>query len=149
MKKGIDMPVFKFVVSDKSKSYQIEKDHRDSPVLGKKIGDTIEGDFLGLSGYELQITGGSDKDGFPMWKDVEGAIRRRIIITKGVGLHTDVKGLRRRRMIRGNAIAADIAQINCKVIKAGDASIEEMLGIKKEEAEKEKTESGQTVAESA
>jgi len=127
------MPVFKFVISDKSKSYQIEKDHKDSPVMGKKIGDTLQGDFLGLGDYELQITGGSDKDGFPMRKDIEGVMRRRIIITEGVGLRTRIEGLRRRRMLRGNTIAADIVQINCKVLKAGDKSIEELLGIKKEE----------------
>ena len=132
------MAVFKFVVSDKGKSYQIEKDQKDSPVMGKKIGDALQGDSLGLHGYELQINGGSDKDGFPMRKDVEGVVRRRIIITKGIGLHTDVEGLRRRRMIRGNTIGTDIAQINCSVLKIGEKSLEEMFGKKEEAKESEK-----------
>lgn len=131
------MPSFKFVISDKQKSYQIEKDQKDSPVMNKKISETISGDFLGLSGYELQVTGGSDKDGFPMRKDIEGVMRRRIIIGKGIGLKTNIKGLRRRRMLRGNTIAADIAQINCKIVKAGEKSIEELLGIKKEDVKAE------------
>ena len=139
------MAVFKFVISDKSKSYQIEKDQKDTPVMGKKIGDALQGDFLGLHGYELQINGGSDKDGFPMRKDVEGVVRRRIIITKCIGLHTDVEGLRRRRMTRGNTIGTDIVQINCKVAKAGEKSLEEMFG-KKEEA-KESTEDKKEVKE--
>jgi small subunit ribosomal protein S6e len=135
------MVVFKFVISSGEKSYQVEKDHKDAPVLGKKIGEKIQGDFLGLHGYELEITGGSDKDGFPMRRDVEGVMRRRIIITEGVGLKTDVDGLRRRRMIRGNTIAADVAQINCKVVKAGEKSVEELLGKKTESKEEVKEES--------
>lgn len=124
------MPNFKFVISDGKKSYQVEKDHRDSPVLSKKIGDEMSGDFLGMDGYTLKITGGSDKDGFPMRSDVEGVMRRRIIITKGIGLKTDVEGLRRRRMLRGNTISTDTAQINCKVSKKGEKPIEEILGKK-------------------
>lgn len=128
----------KFVVSDKNKSYQIEKDQKEVPVAGKKIGDTVPGDSLGMQGYELQITGGSDKDGFPMRKDVEGLVRRRIVIPKGLGLHTKVEGLRRRRMLRGNTIGQDIAQVNCKIIKAGEKSMEELFGKKEEKAEEKK-----------
>ncbi len=137
---GDFVSVFKFVISDRGKSYQIEKDQKDTPVMGKKIGDALQGDFLGLHGYELQINGGSDKDGFPMRKDVEGVVRRRIIITKGIGLHTDVEGLRRRRMIRGNTIGTDIAQINCKVAKAGEKSLEEMFGKKEPKEDKKEAE---------
>ncbi len=132
------MAVFKFVISDKDKSYQIEKDQKDATVLGKKIGDALQGDFLGLDGYEMQITGGSDKDGFPMRKDVEGVMRKRILITKGIGLNTKVEGLRRRRMLRGNTIDTDIAQINCKVTKTGEKPLEEMLGKKEEKSEEAK-----------
>jgi small subunit ribosomal protein S6e len=139
------MAVFKFVISEKGKGYQIEKDQKDAPVLGKKIGDKISGDFLGLAGYDLEVTGGSDKDGFPMRRDIEGVVRRRIIITKGIGLHTDVEGLRRRKMLRGNTIAADVSQINCKVVKAGEKTLEDIFGKKenkaegKEEAKKEES----------
>jgi small subunit ribosomal protein S6e len=127
------MAVFKFVVSDKKKSYQVERDQKDAPVLGKKIGDEIQGDFLGLAGYTLAITGGSDKDGFPMRTDMEGTMRRRIIATKGVGLRSKKEGFRKRKMLRGNLIGADIAQVNCKVVKAGEKPLEETLGKPKEE----------------
>ena len=141
------MPNFKFVISDGSKSYQVEKDQKDCPVMGKKIGETVSGDFLGLSGYELQITGGSDKDGFPMRTDFEGAVRKRNILTKGIGLKAE-KGLRRRRTVRGSLIAQDIVQINCKVTRKGEKPVEEVFGKKdsgeektgvKEEPKKEET----------
>jgi small subunit ribosomal protein S6e len=131
------MPVFKFVVSEGKKSYQVEKDQGDCPVIGKKIGDSISGDFLGLEGYELLIRGGHDKDGFPMRKDIEGISRKKIIVSKGIGFSgrlrrkkkkTKVRaGLRKRKMLRGNTIASDVVQINCKVIKAGEKPLEEIL----------------------
>jgi small subunit ribosomal protein S6e len=129
------MAVFKFVISDGKESYQIEKDQKDSPVFGKQLGEKLNGDFLGLEGYELQITGGSDKDGFPMRKDIEGQLRKRFLITKSVGFRTDVEGLRRRRMLRGNTIGEDIAQINCKVVQRGSISIADVAPKKEKKAE--------------
>ncbi len=136
----IDIASFKFVISDGKKSYQVEKDQRDAPILGKKLGETISGSFLGLDDYELLITGGSDKDGFPMRNDIEGQLRKRFLITKGIGFHTKVEGLRRRKMLRGNTIADDIAQINCKVVKAGSRPLDEIFGKKVEAKEEVKTE---------
>ena len=147
--------MFKFVISDGKQSYQVEKDEKDAPVLSKKIGDIINGDFLGLAGYELQITGGSDKDGFPMRADIEGIVRKQFLISKGIGFsgikrrpgkksgkkksYIKVEGLRKKKMLRGNTIGTDIAQINCKVTKKGPQSIESALGKKekKEEAPKQ------------
>jgi len=113
------MAVFKFVISDKKKSYQVEKDQKDAPVIGRQMGDTIDGSFLGMDGYELTITGGSDKDGFPMRKDIEGQLRKRFLITKGVGFHTKVGGLRKRKMLRGNTIADDIRADKLQSNQAG------------------------------
>ena len=121
------MPTFKFVIGSKGKTYQIEKDQKDAPLAGKKIGDAFDAGFLGLSGYELQITGGSDKDGFPMNIDIEGVTRKKIIVTRGFGLKTKISGLRKRRSVRGNTIAADIVQINCKVTKEGEKPLNELL----------------------
>lgn len=130
------MPRFKFVISHAGKSYQVEKDHKDSPVLEKKIGDSVDGGFLGLAGYELQITGGSDKDGFPMRKDIEGIGRKKIVVTRGTGFR-GTHGLRRRKLLRGNTVSLEISQINCRVLKQGEKSVEELLGKKEKGEEKE------------
>ena len=148
MREGICMASFKFVINDGKKSYQVEKDQKDAPVLGKKIGETLDGHFLGLDGYELQVTGGSDKDGFPMRNDIEGQMRRRFLITKGIGFSGKkkekkgiykIKGVKRRKMLRGNTINDDISQINCKVVKAGGTSLDQVFGTK-EKKEEAKTE---------
>jgi small subunit ribosomal protein S6e len=124
------MAVFKFVVSDKDgRAYQIEKDQNDcQTIIGKKISDRFDADFLGLKGYALQITGGSDKDGFPMRRDIEGSVKKAVLLTYGVGMRNKKKGLRKRKTVRGNRITKDIVQINCKVVKQGEKSLSELLG---------------------
>lgn len=89
-------------------------------LIGKKIGDNVPGEAMGLVGYEFEITGGSDHCGFPMRPDVQGAARRKVLITGGVGFrNTDGEGVRRRRTVAGNTIHQKTAQINVKVVKAG------------------------------
>ena len=138
---------FKIVISDpkSKKAWQIEKDVPS--LIGKKIGDKFDGSLIGLTGFTLQITGGSDKDGFPMRPDLEGTIRKKALLTKGVGFRGvkkikkkkyKRKGMRKRKYIRGNTISEHIIQVNCKVIE-GEGDIPSILGIKpKEEKETEK-----------
>jgi small subunit ribosomal protein S6e len=111
------MAKFKLSVSTpdgKTQNLEIESD-RALPLIGKRIGETLDGLSIGLSG-KMEITGGSDKDGFPMRRDVHGGARREILISKGVGFHPQNRGERRRRRIRGNTITEDTAQVNLKVL---------------------------------
>jgi small subunit ribosomal protein S6e len=132
--------VFKICINEPKakKSWQVEK---DAPSLtGLKIGDKFDGSIIGLSGFTLQITGGSDKDGFPMRHDLMGIARKKALLSSGPGFRPTVNGLRRRKYIRGNTISADIVQVNCKVIE-GEGDIALMLGIQpKEKKEEPKTE---------
>ena len=99
---------------------------------GKKIGNSFRGEIIGLNGYELEITGGSDSSGFPMRKDIAGPGRKKVVLTRSLGFNSKRKGQRKRRSIRGNTISADTAQINCKVVKAGSKPISTILGGAKE-----------------
>lgn len=132
---------FKIVVSDPKarKAYQKDIDEASSGLVSKKLGEKIPGDSLGLTGYEIEITGGSDKEGFPMRKDVEGIGRKRALLSSGPGFHPLLKGQRKRKSIRGNTISDQIAQVNLKVVKHGTKSIEELLGVKPKEKLKEET----------
>jgi len=141
--------VFKFVVANPKtrKTYTIEVDQEKAVgLIGKKIRDTFSGDLLGLPGYTLQITGGTDKDGFPMHPLVHGAVRKKILLSHPPCFHPKRKGERRRKMVRGNTISRDIVQINCKIIKEGTKPIEELVK-KKEEKTEEKVEEKQEVKE--
>ncbi len=133
---GEKTATFKFVVSDPEtkKSYQIEIEQSKAlSLIGKKIGEEFNGDIIGLSGYVLQITGGTDKDGFPMHPKVEGMGRKRVLLDSPPCFHPKKKGERRRKTVRGNTISEDIAQINCKIVKKGEKPIEDLVPSKKKE----------------
>ncbi len=134
------MASFKFVVSDPEtrKAYQIEiEQEKAAHLVGKKIGDEFDATFLGLPGYVLKITGGTDKDGFPMHPSVHGPGRKRVLLSGPPGFHPKHKGQRKRKTVRGNTISFDIVQINCKIVKKGEKPIEELI------PKKEKKEGGE------
>lgn len=134
------MADFKFVISDPTarKSHQIPVGQDKAvSIVGKKIGDEFNGDIIGLSGYVLKITGGTDKDGFPMLPSLSGPGRKKILLTGVPGFHPRLKGERRRKTVRGDTISQDLMQINVKVVKKGEKSLEEIAPTKKKE-EKQK-----------
>ncbi|MFQ5710787.1 MAG: S6e family ribosomal protein [Candidatus Geothermarchaeales archaeon] len=101
---------------DKTTSMEIDEP-KSLALLNKKIGDVIEGAILGLEGKKLRITGGSDSSGIPMRTDVHGGVRKPILLSGGVGMRSiKRKGLRKRKVIRGNTITRDIWTINLVVL---------------------------------
>ncbi len=128
-----DKMAFKLVVSDPKTKKSYQKEVSGEGILGKKIGDKVEGGSAGLSGYELQITGGSDNDGFPMRKDVDGTSRKKILLSSAPGFHPRMEGMRKRKSIRGNTVSDDTAQVNTKVVKYGKESLEKVFGGDKKE----------------
>jgi len=138
------MAVFKFVIGEKGRCCQLERDQKDCEhIIGLKIGNKFDAGFLGLEGYELKITGGTDKDGFPMKRNIEGIVKRRVLMEKGTGFSgwkkakkrvIKVKGMRKKKMASGNTIDRSTVQINTAVIKAGAKPLEELVP-KKEKKE--------------
>ncbi len=114
------MPKFKVIISDpdagNSKIVELEET-RAAPLVGRKIGEVLEGSIFEMPGFKAQIMGGSDKDGFPMRPSVHGGIRRKIVLSEGVGFKPKYEGGRRRKTIRGNVITDEIVQINVKIIE--------------------------------
>ena len=123
---------FKLTVSDiKGKSITKElKDAEINSLLGLKIGSETDAAIVDLSG-KLKITGGSDKSGVPMRPDFHGPARKYLLLSKGVGLQDTEKGLRKRKLVRGNMISDEIFQVNCKfdgeIKKIGRASCRERV----------------------
>jgi len=114
------MAKFKIIVGDsetgKSQSLEMEGT-RAVPLVGRKLGEVIDGSVVGMGGYKLQITGGSDKDGFPMRPNVHGGVRASVILSEGVGFHPPRQGERKRKTIRGNIVTEEIVQINMKIVE--------------------------------
>ncbi len=120
---------FKVVISDPEtgKAYQrIISGANANKLIGREVGDTVNGTVVELPpDYELQITGGSDKDGFPIRPDIPGPVRKRILLSGGVGYRPRERGIRKKKMVRGKTITRDIVQINMKVVKHGKVPLEE------------------------
>ncbi|MDD5416935.1 MAG: S6e family ribosomal protein [Candidatus Aenigmarchaeota archaeon] len=139
----------KIVINDpkSKKSYQVDKDIPS--LIGVKIGQKFDGSMVGLNGFSLELTGGSDKEGFPMRKDLEGTMRKKALLTKGVGFRggkmkkvkgkmkfDKVKGMRKRKYVRGNTVSENIMQVNCKIVE-GEGDVALMLGIQPKENKEE------------
>ena len=124
------MADFKIVVSDpKTKTYQFDVTGSEAnKYIGKSIGQTVDGATVGLAGYTLKITGGSDKGGIVMRGDLPGPKRQKVLVTSGVGSNPKIKGTRRRKSMRGREISPDTSQINTKVVEYGEKDIATLLG---------------------
>ena len=70
-----------------------------------------------------------------MKADVDGTRRFKSLVSEGTGFKPQVKGLRRRKTVRGNTIADDISQINVKVSERGEQTLTEIFAEPEEEQE--------------
>lgn len=130
----------KLVVADpkigKSTMYELTDD-QFRIFKGLKIGSTLDGSSVSIEG-SIKITGGSDHSGFPMRNDVLGGAKKYVLLTNGVGFRTKEKGLKRRKLVRGNTITDDIYQINAILTSAPEKETSTVLS-KKEVTDKEDT----------
>ncbi len=117
-------------------SYQLEADV--DAFVGSSVGETVDGSLVGLDGYEIEITGGSDDTGRPLRGDVEGREITEVLVSGGTGFNPSKEGERKRVTVRGGEIGDATAQLNTKIVEEGDESVESLLGL--EESEDEETE---------
>jgi len=133
------------IVSDPStgKSQKVDlEDARMTPLIGKRIGEVVDGAVANMAGYKLKITGGTDKDGIPMRPDVHGSAKSHVILSGGVGFKPKSDGERRRKVIRGNTVNAEIKFLNMSVVgqpkgKKKAEKTEEATVVKSEAEKKE------------
>lgn len=127
------MASFQVVVGDPESgaAYQIEVEDQDANrFLGREIGDEIDGGAVGLSGYTLRITGGSDDAGRPMRANVAGpALRDVLLAGDTTGYNPSREGERRRVSVRGREISDATAQVNVTITDRGSESVESLLGL--------------------
>ena len=130
--------MFKINLSTKDgKTYKIEA---EAPgLIQKQLKDKVNGIEISpdLEGYELEITGASDKAGFTAMEDVQGFALKKVLLNYGKAMHkrpkrdkkksTKPAGLRLRKTVRGNTISEAISQINIKVLKEGNKKLSEIF----------------------
>jgi small subunit ribosomal protein S6e len=112
------MPILIISDTETGKSQKVEIDERGiMPLLGLRIGETIDGSITGLAGHRLQLTGGCDKDGFPMRPDIHGGVKVRALLSGGVGFNPRNKGERRKKTVRGNIVTPETTFLNFKIVE--------------------------------
>lgn len=131
--------MFKLNISNREgKTYKLELESEE--LNGKELHDKIQGKEIlpSLEGYELEITGASDKSGFTAMENVPGVGLRRVLLGVGKAMHKrpkgvkkknkrTKKGLRLRKTVRGKVISPEIIQINMKILKEGNKKLSEIF----------------------
>ncbi|KAK9480869.1 ribosomal protein S6e-domain-containing protein [Lipomyces japonicus] len=108
------------------KLIEIDDERRTHVFLEKRIGQEVEGDSVGdeFKGYIFKITGGNDKQGFPMKQGVMHPSRVRLLLAKGHSCYRPRRtGERKRKSVRGCIVANDLAVLSLAIVKQGDADI--------------------------
>lgn len=124
------MADFQVVVADPEdgEAYQFEIEGQSTNrFMSREIGETVDGGAVGLDGYELEITGGSDVTGRPMREDVTGTGLAELLLDGGTGFEPTRDGERRRVTVRGREISEDTRQINGKIVGRGEQPVEDLL----------------------
>ncbi|MGA2698450.1 MAG: 30S ribosomal protein S6e [Methanoregula sp.] len=136
------MVELKVVVSDPKtgRAYNVDASTGAAgSIIGKKIGDELDAGPLGLAGYKILITGGTDQTGIPARKSLPGAGRRRLLLAEGVGFHPVMEGERKRKMIRAHEITLEFVQVNARVTAYGEKTLDEIFPkVEKAEGEEKK-----------
>jgi len=105
----------------------IDDERKLRAVYDKRMAQEVEGEALGeeYKGYIFKITGGNDKQGFPMMQGVLTNGRVRLLLDKNSKCYRPRRdGERKRKSIRGCIVGPDLSVVNLVVLRKGEAEIE-------------------------
>jgi len=108
------------------KLFDFDDERRVRIFYEKRMGQEVPADSLGdeWKGYIFRVTGGNDKQGFPMKQGVMLPHRVRLLLSDGHSCYrTRRDGERRRKSVRGCIVASDIAVLAVVIVKQGDNDI--------------------------
>jgi small subunit ribosomal protein S6e len=129
MKLNISYPV-----TGLQKAIVVDDDKKLIGFFGKRMGTEVNADDLGdeFKGYVFKITGGNDKDGFPMKQGILMAGRTRILMSEGHSCYRARRtGERKRKSIRGCIVGHDLSVLAVAIVKVGEKPIEGLTNDKK------------------
>merc|ERR1712179_790061 len=108
------------------KLIEINDDIKLRPFYEKRMGQEVEADSLGdeWKGYIFRITGGNDKQGFPMKQGVMTNGRVRLLLNKDHKTYRARRtGERKRKSCRGCIVDSNLSVLNLVIVKKGDEEI--------------------------
>jgi small subunit ribosomal protein S6e len=108
------------------KCIEVDDEKKLRAFYDKRISQEVEGEALGdeFKGYIFKITGGNDKQGFPMKQGVLTNTRVRLLMGEGAKCYRPRRtGERKRKSVRGCIVGADISALHVVIVKKGDAEL--------------------------
>ena len=132
-------------VAGTQKSIEIDDDNKCRVFFERRLGQEVEADTLGdeFKGYVFKITGGNDKDGFPMKQGVFSQGRVRLLLSEGTSCYrAKRRGERKRKSIRGCIVGPDIRALSVSIVKKGESEIPGLTDQTKPRRRAPKTASG-------
>jgi len=90
------------------------------------MGAEVSGDSVGheFKGYIFKITGGNDKQAFPMKKGVMHPTRVKLLLSDGHSCYRPRRtGERKRKSVRGCIVGMDLSVLSLVIVKPGDSDI--------------------------
>jgi len=116
-----------YPVTGCQKLIDIDDDRKLRPFMEKRIAQEVDASCLGneWNGYTLRITGGNDKQGFPMMQGVLTNQRVRLLLDKRHKCYRPRRdGERRRKSVRGCIVDANLSVLACTITKRGEQDID-------------------------
>lgn len=116
------------------KTFELDDEKAIARIVDKRISQDFDGGLLGdnYAGYVFRITGGCDKQGFPMKQGILVNSRVKLLLTRGeVGYQAwrGRGGERNRKSVRGCIVGSDISVLSMIIVKKGDQEIEGVTDI--------------------
>jgi len=108
------------------KLIEIDDERRLRVFMDKRMGAEVPGDSVGpeFAGYVFKITGGNDKQGFPMKQGVMLPTRVKLLLAQGHSCYRPRRtGERKRKSVRGCIVGMDLAVLSLVVVKQGEGEI--------------------------
>jgi len=108
------------------KLLEVEDERKLRVFMEKRMGNEVPADSLGdeWKGYIFRITGGNDKQGFPMKQGVMLPTRVRLLLSDGHSCYRPRRtGERKRKSVRGCIVAQDLSVLALAIVKQGDNDI--------------------------
>jgi small subunit ribosomal protein S6e len=108
------------------KIIEIDDERKIRVFYDKRISAEVPADSLGeeYTGYVFRITGGNDKQGFPMKQGVLRNDRVRLLLSKGHSCYRPRRtGERKRKSVRGCIVGSDLSVISLIIVKQGEKDI--------------------------
>ncbi|KAF4304359.1 Ribosomal protein S6e [Botryosphaeria dothidea] len=108
------------------KLIEIDDERKLRVFVDRRMGQEVPGDSIGdeFKGYVFRITGGNDKQGFPMKQGVMHPTRVRLLLSDGHSCYRPRRtGERKRKSVRGCIVAMDLSVLALSIVKQGEADI--------------------------